>query len=229
MSVSDPNRRIPYAKLLFSDGTAYQLTSSDVLWTARATAYEGGDTAATIWTMAQRFAQLRRSYRTFGEFVRGFSQPVNPQWLWEGNQCHPIFGRNRTNAACDFERIQVREQAQAASWPELKARDPEAVEMTLQWANGRLPNPVPRSTNFAAPGVARRFLERHPGARLVLASGNWYIQDEWAAQWDPNRVTVLAHDGAHAGTEQLALGSNGRRFWLVARDAALVPLRLWRV
>lgn len=227
--VSDPNRRIPYGKLLFSDGTAYRLTAADVLWTARAVAYEGGDPAATVWTLAQRYAQLRRAYPTFAAFVRGFSQPVNPEWLLEGRQCHPIFGKSRASFLCDLDRIRKREEAQEASWAQLQERSPAAVDHVLRWANGRLPNPVPRSTNFAAPFVAEGFLDRNPGAKVVLIAGNWYIQDSWAANWDPDRVTILAADGAHAGTEQFAQGSNGRRFWLVALDAGLSPLRLRRV
>lgn len=227
--VVDPNRRIPYGKLVFHDGSSYQLTGDDVLWTARATAYEGGEPAATLWAMTQRYAQLRRTYDTFGDFVQAFSQPVNPKWLWEGAACHPIVGTQRNSQLCDLEHVRCREIARSSSWKTLEQKAPRAVEATLQWANGRLLNTVPRATNFAAPAVAQGFLDRHPQAQVVLVAGNWYIQDSWAADWDPNRVTVLASDGAWAGTEQRATGSNGRRFWLVVRDAALLPMRLRRV
>lgn len=225
----DPNRRIPYGKLLFSDGTSYQLTGDDVLWTARSAVHEGGNTAATLWTLTQRFSQVRRIYSTFEDFVTNFSQPINFRWLWEGDMCHPLFGRHKDTRPCGYDAIRRREWARAASWQDLYAKDPEAVEATLAWANGRLSNPVPRATNFAEPGLSKRYIQRHPGTEIVLIAGNWYLRESWAADWAPDRVTVLAADGAHAGTEQISGGSNGRRFWLLARDAALLPLRLRRV
>lgn len=217
----EPNRRQPYALLRFRDGSSYQLTTNDVLWTARAVVYEGGRPEDVLWTLAQRFVMLRREFPTFASFVQNFSQPVNPAWARAGEFCR---GKYRHTAYCSEDKLLRRDAARHASWADLTAKDPEAVQTTLLWANAELPNPIPRATNFAAPDEAAAYLARVPGARLVAKRDNWYIAESWSRGWHPDYVTMRsAASGAETGVAVAQPASKVREAVVVAWNAFWNP------
>jgi len=219
----EPNRRRPYATIRFRDGTGYQLTANDVLWTARAVVFEGGDPADVLWTMAQRFVMLRREYPTYAGFVQAFSQPVNPLWARDGAYCRPR-GKYARTAYCVESKLLRRDEARYASWADLMARRPEAVEATLRWANAELPNPVPRATNFAMPNEAASYLERVPGAKLLAKRENWYIAESWSRSWHPDFVTMHSGaSGAEAGVAVVRPASKAREAVTVAWNSFWNP------
>lgn len=232
--MAEPNTAGPWAKLRFSDGSSYQLTGDDVLWTARAVVYEGGPPAATLWTLAQRFSKARKNYPSFTAFVQAFSQPINPAWSRTGRFCRPG-GHHEGGPYCTEAKLQRREQAAASDFYDLEARDPDALEATLDWARGRLPNPVPRAANFADAAVSRAYLARTPGAKVLLQAGNWYIQEPWSSRWTPNHVTVEGSDGAVASADGVRLpdapptGAGGDVFVVFLRTMFRAAARPWRV
>ena len=181
--------RASSATIYFFDGTRYRLTPDDILWTARAVVYEGGDPAATVWTLTQRFYMARTNYSSFASFVRAFSQPVNPDWAADGKFCAPG-GRYHGQPNCSSSALSRRAEAARASWAHLIDKDPRAVAVVQQWAAGVLPNPVPRATNFADETVASHYLAQNPQASLLLDSGNWYLVESWSRDWPEDAVTM---------------------------------------
>ena len=219
----EPNRRQPYAAIQFRDGTRYQLTPEDVLWTARAVVYEGGEPADVLWTLAQRFVMQRRTYPTYTAFVRAFSQPVNPAWARDGEFCRPG-GPYRKTAYCEESKLARRDEAIHATWTDLAAKDAGAVEDTLLWANAALPNPLPRATNFAAPDEAASYLARVPGAKLLAKRHNWYIAESWSRGWHPDYVMMRsAASGAEAGIAVVRPASTAREAVSVAWNSVWNP------
>lgn len=222
----EPNRRVPYALLRCKDGSSYQLTPNDVLWTARSVVYEGGRPADVLWTLGQRFLLLRENYPTFAGFVQAFSQPVNPAWSRTGEFCR-AGGKYAHTAYCSEDKLQRRDLAQHASWGDLMAKDPDAVLATLKWANAELPNPVPRATNFAAPDEAQSYLNRHPEARLLAQRHNWYIVEGVARNWSVDHVAMRSGaSGAEAATALLKPPSKLREAVVVALRAFSSPGRV---
>ena len=196
-----PNTLVPalvWGVLHFSDGTAYQLTSEDVLWAARSLHCEGGPPAANLWTLSQRFTAYRQHFPTFTDFIQNFSQCVNPDWI-DGRFCGPG-GSYEGRPECSEQAIQVRQGASSISWAEIAARKPEVTQATMAWAQGRLKNPVLRSTNWAAPSVAQSYLDRVPGASIILKADNWYLVEPWAQAWKRDHVRVHGPGGRVAGT-----------------------------
>lgn len=221
--MTEPNRRLRWGQLRAKDGTSYQLTGDDVLWVARSVLYEGGSVPATLWTLTQRYmGTARRTYPTFAEFVQAFSQPVNPIYVRTGSRCR------RGGAAygtywCSEVLLAKRDLARHSSWADLEAKDPEGVEAVIAWANGELPNPVPRAVNFADRATVTK---NFPDARVVLDHGNLYITAPWSESWTRSHVSVVSADGAVADADGTVAGSPMRQALAVAWDAVIYP---WRV
>jgi hypothetical protein len=188
---------IVWGVLRFSDGSSYQLTADDMLWTARAVVYEGGPTDVTLWTLAQRFSQTRHTFSTFEASVRAFAQPVNPEWARDGKHCRPG-GYFAKTAYCEPERLDRRDRAAASDWYDLEAVEPDVIATVIAWGQGRVRNPLPRATNFADPKVAAAYVAAHPGTKILLVADNWYLQDTWAKTWGRDRVVITGSDGTVA-------------------------------
>jgi len=99
-----------FARIRFLDGSSYRLSADDVLWAARSVVYEGGDPAATLWTLTQRWYMARANYPSFGVFVRAFSQPVNPDWRRDGKFCRPG-GQYNGKPNCSAAALATRDKA----------------------------------------------------------------------------------------------------------------------
>lgn len=194
MSVPFPNIS-QLGRIRTKDGWSYQITPDDVLWLARSSKFEGGSKPATLWTYAQRLANHRGSSLT--NLVRAHSQPVNPIWAsltGAGCVAHPD--------KCTPEQLARRAQASTATWESLST-----APTVLAWAQAKLPNPAPRSTDFADQTVGASFVRRHTDSRIVLDAGNIYIAEGPSTagsgggaptHWDPDYVTI-AYAGHVAG------------------------------
>jgi hypothetical protein len=195
----------PWASIVrVSDGWAYTLTDEDVLWAAKMAAYEG-DPAEVLWAMTQRFVHTRaQNWPSFTAFIREFSQPINEDWYEGGRYCPP----GSTSARCTPELLAKREHIRRQTWDDVAAEKPSAVATTLQWAQGKLRNPVPGVVNFAAPSVVRRFLAQNPDSELRHRGDNWFIAEAKTKNWPSNYVVMIPSTGATA----LAEASAGRRF-----------------
>ena len=184
-----------FATIVRSDGHRYTLTEEDVLWAARSAAYEGGDTKAGLSTTTQRYMlpAMQEAFPSYTAFIRTFSAPISPHWARDGKFCRPG-GDHHGTAVCSERILARRDEAQSITWAELRSRPPYVLKLTEAWAHAELPNPVPRATNFAAPSLAASYLDRHPGAKLILKAGNWYLAEPAAVFWNADHVTMQLGD-----------------------------------
>jgi len=163
-----------------------RLTAEDKLWTARMIDAEGAGTEAEaillLWAMIQRKYWGVGPYtvdgpepRAFGgdtwtEFVRKFSQPLNPSWYRDGVYCRPG-GRDAGTPACGEDRFIAR-----AGWLRRSYRslDPVARRVTEMFMAGQLPRPdaVIGVLNWRADDGRR---VSAPRAKLPFRTGNRYF------------------------------------------------------
>jgi len=168
---------------------SYILTDEDKLWAARMSQFEGGNPAATLWTMTQAYARapIHARYPSFTKFIQSYSQPINPIWALGGSRCPTA--SSDPSSPCYSARIANR--ARAASMPFSGAS--AAVQAAVNaWMAGTLPNPVPKAVDFADGTVGQHFVDNHPGAYVVLRAGNLYIATPESAGWHDNYVQMAA-------------------------------------
>jgi len=157
------------------NGFVRDLTGDDLLWAVRMLVGEAGsdparatEWAAILWTMANRWASCRfRCPKTYTEFIRTFSRPINPKW-WPDQP-------TGMNPAIDH----------PLDW--FVSRAPAAVATAYQFLSGKLPNGFPGWTDFAAPGVGSA------GHARVTTSGlgsdsNWFYVEPFATNWTTRTV-----------------------------------------
>ena len=210
----------------------YQLTLQDVLWAARMAVFETrgdntADAAAVLWTMTQLFAAPRCKYSQnkfprFYRMLQAYSQPINPIWLANGSKCRPGStygpGGEKYNSGykpCHPHKLRARASHQRATWETLKAKNPENAKVIIAWATGKLPNPVPRSIEFAASKVSQNFVNKKKNAGSVIAyrPGNWHIITRCSSQFPDNHVKMVpggSQPQANASSDATAGTSGGR-------------------
>ena len=202
-------------------GYVYQLTPDDLLWLARSVQFEGGDQASTMWTYAQRQVMRRRT-RSIASLVRAHSQPVNPKW-----ESLSAEGCQRSPDRCSPAVLERRRRARTLPWDGVRSAIRNKV---VAWATAELPNPVPRSTDFADPPVSRSFIRRNPGTEIVKQAGNWYLAEVPALGWPADFVT-MHFAGRVAGPAATAGRVAGRIPWLgvaaVGAGAAFAGWAFW--
>lgn len=107
---SDPSRK-------------YTLTDGDILWLARALYGEAGDpisrrsASAIAWCLINRYLMWGSDFwegKSFTEFMRAFSQPINP--IWTDPNSSKCLGQPKD---CTPERIARRRMIQGAAWEDL--------------------------------------------------------------------------------------------------------------
>lgn len=168
-----------------SDGWAYELTPTDLLWAARMIKGEGGNSAAVLWTMASRLAMMRG--RSFTDLIRGYSQPINPAWSRAGARCGPGGSAAGTDA-CAPARLDARDRISSLQPSDM----PVQWDLVQRWAAGGVPNPAPRAVEFATPEVVGTCILGHHGdcARVVLVAGNAYASSSSSDGWPESYVRV---------------------------------------
>lgn len=196
-------------------GRVYQITPDDILWLARSVRYEGGNHAATAWTYAQRLMAFDSP--SLMRLVQAHSQPVNPIWRRDGEKCRPGGPYHGNQEYCSDQQLARRDEASTIPWGRL----PESIRRTvLDWARGKIQNPVPRATDFANAPVSQSFLSRHPDAGIVLREGNWYLYEGRSSRWPSDQVTIT-HAGNVAGPSPFA-GIPSWAPWVIAGGGAAV-------
>jgi len=207
-------------------GRSYQITPDDLLWLARSVRYEGGNKPATAWTYAQRLVLFNNP--NLMRLVQGHSQPVNPIWRRDGEKCRPGGPYHGDQRYCSEAQLARRDEASTIPWSRL----PQDVRDTIVgWAQGRVPDPVPRATDFADASVSTQFLLRHPDAAVVSRDGNWYLSEgassapgQGSRAWPRDYVTI-EYNGQSAGPATGAGLFNipGWALWVgIASGAALL-------
>lgn len=213
----DERLRAAGAELRSATGYTLRITPEDLLWLARAVQFEGGSTAATIWTYAQRAALYE--VPSLAGLVRAHSQPVNPIWASMDAE-----GCQRAPSRCTPEQLATRARAASIPWSELS---PLVRAKVIAWARAELPNPVPRATDFAAPEVSRAFLQRHPGSYVVLRAGNWYIAEAESARW-PKAFVKVVQGGRVSSESALPSWTKGALWGAAAAALAGAGWWAWR-
>jgi len=214
-----------WATIETKGGRSYELTDGDVLWAARMTAFEGGgDKAAVLWTMTQRFALGH--WPTFTALIRAYSQPINPAWSQGGPCCCGPGTCPRGRDYCGTEhcteaKFRRRALAKSISWEGLERGYPSAAAVTKAWAQAKVPNPVPRAISFADGPQTQRALRADPTKKLIKAAGNWFIATARSLRWPENYVT-MKYGSRVAGTSSAVGGL------VVLAGAGVLGYALWR-
>jgi hypothetical protein len=202
--------------IVFKDGTKYQLTLDDVLWSARMIEGEVGMTGDeihanwVIWTVAQRKYYLDR-YRgaEFKDLIRGFSQPVNPIWQEGGSRCpHPVPG-NSSNS-CSPERLARRKEISSRPWGSIRDL---ARSVAMRFASAQLANPVPGVVDFAATTVQPGAHLREAGRQFSRNSANVFYYDfqKRTDSWTGEEVRVVGVDGSVSSIDSASQGATAAK------------------
>lgn len=159
----------------------YEITEEDKLWLARMMVGESSnveDRKAQLWTIAQRFVVRNKRYEdTVAKLVEGFSQPVNPRWMRDGDKCRD--GQHPRN--CTEAKFRRREGLRRNHWrPDQLQQELQLVE---EWAAGHIPNPVPKSMDWHATDLRSGYtrIGRYP---------NVFQASPAAMRWPDNYVRV---------------------------------------
>lgn len=202
----------------------YPLTADDVLWLGRTLACEAGGRrdvmAGVAWTYASLMTTTERS--SLSGLIQSHSQPLNPIWRRDGSKCRApdgeYYNRCYTSASgrqvcpCSEAALERRERCATLRWDQLA----ESVRETVTaFVAGTLPNPVPRSVDFAA-GLRGR-----EGMELVREMGGTQFWSRPASRrWPAGFVRLVGPTGESA-TEFVASSSSGSPVGLLALAAAV--------
>jgi hypothetical protein len=152
-----------------ANGWSYQLTWDDILWAARMLPGEAGREAASahgaaiLWSQAQRLYKLGRRW-TYTSLIRAHSQPINPKWLANGQFCLPGGQGHGTNL-CSPAAMANRAAIQSMPWESI---NPDVRTHVINWARGRVNNPVPKAIDFAWPRVGNKSVQpAYPNGRVT--------------------------------------------------------------
>lgn len=144
------------SRIRTADGRVeHAVTAEELLWLGRALAGEGGDSAAVLWTFVTGWA-VKAPQQPLSRYVQSYSQAISPLWLAEGACC---CGEGACPAGrsycgdpqyCSEAQTAARARRRAVPWTGL----PAAIQtLLINWAHGRVLNPVPGATDFAATGT----------------------------------------------------------------------------
>lgn len=188
--------------VIYVDGQPYYtLTPEDKLWMARMLRGEGTDWAAQLWTIAQRYVYRAERYEdSVAELVLEFSQPVDEQWTRTGSACRPG-GTHDGTEACSPARLDRRDGYRSLQPSQLQ-RELAFIE---RWAQGKVPNPVPRSMDWHATNLK-------PGYTRIGRYPNVFQASPQAMRWPANKVTVGGAGAGWSPAVKLFIGIGGLAF-----------------
>jgi len=210
----------------------YQLTAEDVIWLGRTLACESGGRrevmAGVAWTYASLMTTTERS--SLASLIQAHSQPLNPIWRRDGSKCRAPDGEwfdrcytsssGREICPCSDAALERRERCATLRWDQLA----ESVRETVTaFVAGVLPNPVPRSVNFAA-GLRGR-----TGAELVREVGSTqFWSSPTSRRWPANFVRIVGPTGSSAPELVASAGGNAGATLLVVALAAGAGFYFWQ-
>ena len=182
-------------EIRYPNGSTVPFTAADKLWTARMVYGEGGDTpaeaSAIIWTLVQRkywgTGMEHKNPRAFAaynwrDFIRTFSQPINPRWYRHGPMCRPG-GAGVGTRGCDEVRLHRRDLLKTMRWEDIPA---VAREATQAFIDGKLPNSAPGVIDFAAGDTHND----KPRAALGLDNVYFYSIGATSREWGGAGISI---------------------------------------
>lgn len=202
------------------DGFRYQITEEDYLWLGRSLDGEGPNTAGYTWAYLQKFAGFRSTrerYRTLTNFIRAYSQPVNPIWAYGGSRCPaPVPGTD-----CDESLLRRRAAISSLNPSQF---EPEVTAALNALRAGVLPNPVGRAVDFATcprvePHVAQNNwqITSRVGGCFVSTPASRAWPDDWVTI-APSGIANLAAWGIGGAGVLLLVGAGGFAAWAWSRN-----------
>jgi hypothetical protein len=193
------------------------ITPGEWLWFARSLNHEGAPMEGNAWTMLQRFAFMYPRFKKFGDFVRAFSQPVNPKFYPDGSKHLEWMAAATTDErrADLTRRAERRLRFAREGWSDISPR----VKITLaKILAGELPSPVPGAIDFAAVADPEAHA-RARGLTLVRATPgqNSFFTKAGASSLSDRSITFRAISRAMVGAIIALLGLAGFAFWKMRR------------
>lgn len=191
--------------ICYDSGAERQIRPEDALWLARMVDGETwgkptqADAEAMLWSIAQRSAIWGFPKWDFSRIVWSYSQPISPYWTRTGSKCakyHAAGYKGAIPDRCSVRRVNKREENRVRPWSDIH---PVARQAVVDFAAGRLDNPVPGSVGWWAPGAwkSREKSGANKSDHMTYAAeidGNVYFEmfaSPDTRGWDKNVVTVV--------------------------------------
>lgn len=167
---------------LSDDSRRYTLTMRDVEWLAKALYQESNTEKSRIacaYAMIQRFMRWPGGkWSSFTDFLRAFSQPINPIWA------DPTTAKcMQYPELCTSEAVARRRKIQNWTWEEIP-RDLQEIAVTF--ASGKYANPVPNSVNFSSKARVEKL-----GKKGVTIGGNTFLDASQDSMQGWKKASVL--------------------------------------
>jgi hypothetical protein len=229
-----------WGTVLGPDGSVRKFIDADLEWATKMAYQEAAnfkEREAVLWTVVNRWVGPNRAQRaaygqpgeSFSDFIKRFSQPVNPAQIGRvlsydrretelrGDPPECLNGGAGSDA-CALARASARwlrienNLKRPLSWYETQA--PETVDLVRRFLQGQVPNKeFPGWTDFAA-GFAGH------GPEDVLVSGprfeNAFYREDWAKDWTTESVKIVPPGGGAGGKPVFRAGFSALMGFVVA-------------
>lgn len=199
------------SKIRLQDGRERIITNEAARWLARmADAETWGnptkeDTDYMVWTLLNRQALWSFFDWDWVRYIRGYSQPIHPGWLKDGQYCRKYYPGgvydgsldNRSYHGCQPRYVNKRYELLGKSWDQVSPVAKDAVNKILA---GETPNPLIRGTvGWFGKGTWRSRENNGVNARDGLrethrVQGNVFYTRTGkspTANWDVDKVTLV--------------------------------------
>jgi hypothetical protein len=158
----------------------YVLTNNDYLTLARSVEFEGPPKVAVAWTLIQRFAYLYPTYTSLAEFIKAYSQPINPRWFPTGQEhlaLYSLLKQKNDLIGAAREDMQAKRRVTFAATPMASIR-PDTIAAIHKVFTDHT-SPIPASLHFHAPSLSMSHEAMAKSKNLtpiaIAAKGNWFF------------------------------------------------------
>jgi len=186
-----------WATVLGPGDKKHYFQDSDVEWATKAVYHETAhedeyrlEWEAILWVMVNRWVSGRygRDGQSWGEYIRSFSQPVNPYWA---TRCT---GDERNRGVCE-EAMARRTMIQNRSFSWYQENASKFVSLVTSFMRGEISNKFPGWANFDD-GTNQYGLEKVTFPSIV--SANEFYYQEWSKDWTVNTVRIVGTGGGRS-------------------------------
>jgi hypothetical protein len=146
---------LPILEWTNANGThAYQITPEDRLILIRSVWREGRPQTAVAFTLLQRFTYIYPTYRTLADFIKTYSQPINPRWFPAGDKHLSTIAALKTEKQTQEVKAKIAELEARARLRPVYASTPEReipkaiIGLVDNVLAGNIKSPVPTAVHF---------------------------------------------------------------------------------
>lgn len=152
---------LPILEWTNANGTHfYQVAPGDRLTLIRSVWREGRPQNAVAFTLLQRFTYIYPSYRSLADFIKAYSQPINPRWFPTGDKhLSTIAALKAKNQTSEVKAKIAQLEARARRRP-IYAATPEneipkaIIDLVDSILAGNVKSPVPTAIHFNGSSAA---------------------------------------------------------------------------